>query len=90
MEKLQDYTLTELNMQSIIKTQLVKLPTCKQEQQQKEKEKEQRKHDAIKATSFFEPKEVDSLFWIAFVILHGQDEYNNTNHRKELVSTSIG
>lgn len=83
MEKLQDYTLTELNMQSIIKTQLVKLPTCKQEQQQqqKEKEKEQRKHDAIKATSFFEPKEVDSLFWIAFVILHGQDEYNNTNHR---------
>jgi len=79
MEKLQDYTLTELNMQSIIKTQLVKSPTCKQEQQQKEKE--QRKHDAIKSTSFFEPKEVDSLFWIAFVILHGQDEYNNTNHR---------
>ena len=38
MEKLQDYTLTELNMQSIIKKQLVKSPTCKQEQQQKEKE----------------------------------------------------
>lgn len=83
MEKLQDYTLTELNMQSIIKKQLVKPPTCKQEQQQKEKE--QRKRDAIKTTSFFEPREVDSLFWIAFVILHGHDEYNNTTHRNVIL-----
>ena len=83
MEKLQDYTLTELNMQSIIKKQLVKSPTCKQEQQQKEKE--QRKRDAIKTTSFFEPREVDSLFWIAFVILHGHDEYNNTTHRNVIL-----
>lgn len=83
MEKLQDYTLTEVNMQSIIKKQLVKLPTCKQEQQQKEKE--QRKRDAIKTTPFFEPREVDSLFWIAFVILHGHDEYNNTTHRNVIL-----
>lgn len=83
MEKLQDYTLTDLNMQSIIKKQLVKSPTCKQEQQQKEKE--QRKRDAIKTTSFFEPREVDSLFWIAFVILHGHDEYNNTTHRNVIL-----
>ena len=81
MEKLQDYTLTELNMQSIIKNQLVKSPTCKQEQQLKEKE--QRKRDATKTTSFFEPRELDSLFWIVFVILHGDDEYNNTTHRNQ-------
>jgi hypothetical protein len=83
MEKLQDYTLTELNMQSIIKNQLVTSPTCKEEQQQKEKE--QRKRDATKTTSFFEPRELDSLFWIAFVILHGQEEYNNTTHRNVIL-----
>ena len=81
MEKLQDYTLTELNMQSIIKTQLVKSPTCKQEKQEKEKEKS----DAIKTTFFFEPKEVDSLFWIVFVMMYGIDEYNNTTHRNVIL-----
>lgn len=83
MEKLQDYTLTEINMQSIIKTQLVKSPTCKQEKQ--EQEKRTKKLDAIKTTSFFEPKEVDSLFWIVFVMLYGIDEYNNTTHRNVIL-----
>ena len=126
MEKLQDYTLTELNMQSIIhlrsfkthpseakgalmsdedfaqlntncafsmrkgvKTQLIKSPTYKQEQQQQQQkqkqQKEKIKRDAIKPISFFEPREVDSLFWIAFVILHGDDEYNNTTHRNVIL-----
>ena len=79
MEKLQDYTLTEINMQSIIKTQLVKSPTCKQEKQKQEK------GDAIKTNTFFEPKEVDSLFWIVFVMLYGIDEYNNTTHRNVIL-----
>lgn len=77
MEKLQDYTLNDINMQSIIKKQLVKSPTCKQEL-------EKIKRDAMKIhkpTSFFEPREVDSLFWIVFVILNGIDEYTNTTHR---------
>lgn len=81
MEKLQDYTLTEVNMQSIIKNHLVKSPTCKQEKQKQKQEK----GDAIKTNTFFEPKEVDSLFWIVFVMLYGIDEYNNTTHRNVIL-----
>ena len=81
MEKLQDYTLTELNMQSIIKQQLVMSPTCKQEQT-KIKRNDIKGHVTA---SFFEPREVDSLFWIVFVMLYGIDEYNNTNHRNVIL-----
>jgi hypothetical protein len=88
MEHLQDYTLNDLNMQSIIKQQLTRTNALTNSKEQKKRaySSQASTESSLSAdTSFFEPREADSLFWILFVMQYGVHEYNSTIHRNVIL-----
>jgi hypothetical protein len=88
MEHLQDYTLNDINMQSIIKQQLTRTNSATNSKEQKKRaySSQASTESSLSAdTSFFEPREADSLFWILFVMQYGVHEYNSTIHRNVIL-----